>query len=148
MNASERALREICGGEDRYRVFSFLFSHPNDAFHVRGLAQEARVDPSNAARLLARFVDVGLCTRSEDGLYVRYSARADHPLFSPLVDLFTQTREVEVALRGAASGLPGTILLFGSYARGEERPDSDIDVLVLNEDSGIAMAAEFKPLSR
>ncbi|MEO7987876.1 MAG: nucleotidyltransferase domain-containing protein [Gemmatimonadales bacterium] len=148
MNAYERSLRGICGSEERYRVLAFLFSHPTESFHLRGLAQETKVDPSNAARLLGRLVEAGLCTRSEDRIYVKYAARRDNPIFQSLVEMFSQTGEVSSGLMAVASRLPGVTLMFGSRARGEDRPDSDIDVLVINQESGISMAAEFKPISR
>lgn len=148
MNPTERGLREICGSEERYRVLSYLFSNAGSAHHARGIAQEAGVDPSNANRLLGRLVDAGLCTRSVDRLYVRYQAREDHPLFKILVDAFTQTSEYTKALQAAAEKVPGTTILFGSYAKGRARPDSDIDLLVINDQDAITTVAQFKPTSR
>jgi predicted nucleotidyltransferase len=148
MNTYERTLRAICGSEDRYRILAYLFAHPGEALHVRGLAQSTGVDPSNATRVLTRLVEDGLCTRASDRLYVRYQARRDNPLFVQLVQIFSQASEVMRTLRAAADSVNGAVLVFGSYARGEDRPDSDIDVLVINHDSSIGNSAAFKPASR
>lgn len=47
--------------------------------------------------------------------------------------------------RLAAEYRPSRIVLFGSYARGEPRPDSDVDLLVVMpfKGSGVSKAAEM-----
>jgi len=42
-------------------------------------------------------------------------------------------RNIELAIRrlGAAAGEGSRVILFGSYARGQGRPDSDLDFLVI-----------------
>ena len=42
---------------------------------------------------------------------------------------------IEVVRRILVSGSPEKIILFGSRARGDERPDSDLDILIIEESS-------------
>jgi predicted nucleotidyltransferase len=65
--------------------------------------------------------------------------RADHPLAAPLVALFAAEREqvdrVLGAIREAAADLqpaPLAVWLFGSVARGEDEPTSDVDVALVS----------------
>lgn len=54
------------------------------------------------------------------------------------------TAQIESAVRGAASSIPviKTVILFGSYARGEARPDSDIDLrLEVDRERGFGLFA-------
>jgi predicted nucleotidyltransferase len=47
-----------------------------------------------------------------------------------------------------ANGLEGTVAIYGSVARGEDQPQSDVDVLVIGPMSTIMAQAAFKPVSR
>ncbi|MGO9005000.1 MAG: nucleotidyltransferase family protein [Beijerinckiaceae bacterium] len=67
----------------------------------------------------------------------------------PLFDEIARKREalLEIAARHGASNLR----LFGSVLRGEERPDSDVDILIdIEEDRGfdsyLALAEELETL--
>ena len=50
----------------------------------------------------------------------------------------------EIVRRIRSVAKPRKIVLFGSRARGEHRPDSDIDLLVI-EDSPLAASSPFDP---
>jgi predicted nucleotidyltransferase len=61
------------------------------------------------------------------------AARADRVLdYPPLTDTLLQ----EVVRRILSVGFPLKIVLFGSMARGNARPDSDLDLLII-EDSDL-----------
>ena len=47
----------------------------------------------------------------------------------------------EIVRRILSVGSPHTIVLFGSRARGDARPDSDLDLMVLSEDLDVRLLA-------
>ena len=66
------------------------------------------------------------------------------PYTLPAVDLWKVIEEFRVGLRAAcASDLRG-LVLYGSYARGEEHEESDIDIIVLFKDDESAAASKTK----
>ena len=68
------------------------------------------------------------------GRYTNLMGGAD-PLFSLQSDPMVRESAPTVEdARRAASALPGSILLFGSVARGDSRPASDIDLMVVVDD--------------
>jgi uncharacterized protein (UPF0332 family)/predicted nucleotidyltransferase len=73
---------------------------------------------------------------------------AQHTL--PAVDLWQVIEEFRVGLRDAcASDLRG-LVLYGSYARGEEHEESDVDIIVLfkDEESAAAYTSKVNCLAR
>lgn len=144
----ESTLRELLGGQLRYRVLRTLFEQPDRAFHLRGLASAAHVDAGNTHRVLKRLIDAGLCEAVADAPYTKYRARKDNPLYNELVQLFSRGSELMSDIRRVAADIPGTVAIYGSVARGEERAGSDIDVLVIGPLSTILAQAAFKPAGR
>lgn len=81
-------VRVLCGSEARFRLAKALYEAPATAFHLRGLAAAARVDPSQAHRLLREFVAAGLCEEIPDTPFKKYKAAAGHPLTDALGETF------------------------------------------------------------
>lgn len=144
----DSTLRELFGGELRYRILRALFEEPGREFHLRGLAAAAAVDSGNAHRMLKKLVDAGLCEQVADVPYPKYRARQDSPFYPELTKLFSRGRNLINAIREVANGLEGTVAIYGSVARGEDLPQSDVDILVIGPISTIMAQAAFKPVAR
>ena len=81
-------VRALCGSEARFRLLRALYEDPRKAFHLRGLAAAARVDPGQAYRLLRDFVAAGLCQQIADAPFKKYQATTEHPLARALAETF------------------------------------------------------------
>ncbi len=81
-------VRALCGSEARFRLVRALYESPGTAFHLRGLAAAARVDPSQAHRLLREFVAAGLCEEIPAAPFRKFRAAAGHPLAEALIETF------------------------------------------------------------
>ena len=88
MLASYDPVRALCGSEARFRLVKALYEAPSTSFHVRGLAAAARVDPSQAHRLLREFVAAGLCEEIPETPFRKYRSAAGHPLMDALLQIF------------------------------------------------------------
>jgi predicted nucleotidyltransferase len=69
-----------------------------------------------------------------------YSLRLDHPLRAPIEALFEAEQArfdaIQQAIRQAATTCepsPIATYVYGSVARGQDRPDSDLDILIIAE---------------
>ena len=62
-----------------------------------------------------------------------FHANAGHPLYAEIKTIIAKTAGVEAALREMLERIKGvrSALLYGSFAKGKERPDSDIDLLIV-----------------
>lgn len=81
-------VRALAGSEARFRLVRALYAEPGRAFHLRGLAAAAGVDPGQAHRLLKEFVGAGLCRAIEEAPSRRYQAASGHPLAEALAETF------------------------------------------------------------
>ncbi len=97
-------VRALCGSEARFRLVKALYEARGEAFHLRGLAAAARVDPSQAHRLIREFVAAGLCDEILETPFKKYKAASGHPLMDALAETFRtaaaqEDEEEEVDLR-------------------------------------------------
>lgn len=146
---NESQMVELFGGTARFRALKALFAEPGRGFGQRELAAEAGVDPGAVARLLKRWVTIGLVTRRQQDGLPRYFASVD-PALSSLVTLMQQDSRLVSTLKDALETVPGVAvaLVFGSVARGEATASSDVDVLVLGSASELKVNAALKPAGR
>ena len=98
----------------------------------------ARGSVPGVARVLDRLVDSGLVAAERTGSAILYSANRDH-LAWPAVEAIMSLREdlfgrIAVSLR-EWDPVPLKAVVFGSAARADGGPDSDIDILLIHGDN-------------
>ena len=113
----------------RQRILALLFDRPERRTHLRGISRAVGVSAGTTARELEPLVDAGLVTRSTEGRQVYFQASADSPLFDAVRTIVRRTVAAPDVLRRHLSGLPDVdrAFIYGSYARGEETPASDVE---------------------
>jgi predicted nucleotidyltransferase len=117
----------------RQRILAILFDRPERRLHLRGVARTVGASAGTTARELERLVDAGLVARSTEGRQVYFQAAADSPLFDAVQTIVRRTLGAPEVLRRSLDGLSGIdrAFVYGSYARGEETPASDIDLMII-----------------
>ena len=123
-------------GKVRTGVLALLFSHTDQAFYVREIARTVGTGNGAVQRELAQLLEAGLITRTRRGREVFYQANRAAPVFPELRGLVVKTVGVGDALREALAPLADRIrsaFIYGSFARGGERAESDVDVMVIGD---------------
>jgi predicted nucleotidyltransferase len=117
----------------RQRILALLFDRPERRTHLRGISRAVGTSAGTAARELERLVDAGLVTRSTEGRQVYFQAAADSPLFDAVRTIVRRTMGAPDVLRRHLVGVRGVerAIIYGSYARGEETPTSDVDLMIV-----------------
>ena len=112
-------------------LFSFV-ADTNQRWHLREIARRADTSAGTASRELARLVEAGLLRRVEEGNQVYFEV-VPSVVFRAVSEIVRQTSGARTILREALEGLPGveSAVIFGSYAAGMTRSDSDVDLLVI-----------------
>ena len=149
-----QALAHLLFGAYRHRVLSLLLLRPQDAFHVRRISRLTGVPAGSLHRELRTLADAGLLLAERRGNQVVYRANPRSPVYEELSAILDKTAGTPPTLHERtaeydvepSSGLPEIdhaalaavcrkygikkMSLFGSAARNELRPESDVDLLV------------------
>lgn len=118
----------------RADVLSSVLLEPGRWWFLSELARHLGVRPSSLQRELASLVHAGILARREDGRRVYFKANTSSPVFRDLRSLVERTAGIVPAVSNALGTFGHRIeiaLMYGSLARGEERPTSDVDVLIV-----------------
>ena len=87
-------------------------------------------------RELKQLTDAGIIRRTKSGHQVYFQANPDCPIAAELKGIIIKTAGAADVLRVALSGLTERIslaLIYGSFARGQQHAESDVDLLVVGE---------------
>jgi predicted nucleotidyltransferase len=123
-------------GQTRGRILATLYDQPETAFFVRQLARRIGGSVGTVQRELTTLTTVGLILRAEGENQVFYRANREHPVFPELHSLLAKTSGVFHLLTAALTPFAGKIefaFVYGSFGRGEEKAESDIDLMVIGE---------------
>lgn len=105
----------------------------------RQIARATTISPPTVNRALAELVQEGVLTQRNVGRTYLYRLNGDNRLATDLViPLFQKEKELlKRVLCQVLEGVPSILsaILYGSLARGEEEPFSDIDLLIVTENN-------------
>ncbi|HUP62337.1 MAG TPA: nucleotidyltransferase domain-containing protein [Thermoanaerobaculia bacterium] len=116
------------------RVLAPLFAQPDRSFIQQDLIDRAGGGSGAVRRELARLVESGLVRATVVGRQKHFQANRRAPIFHELRGIVVKTVAITDPLRAALRPLAKRIelaLVYGSVARGEDRAQSDIDLLVV-----------------
>jgi predicted nucleotidyltransferase len=121
-------------GSYRRKVLSLLLLHPGVHFHLREIARATHTQPGTVRRELSLLAGAGVIEREVLGNQVRFRANESYPIYEELRSILKKTSGVADQLRTALAPLTGSIVaafIYGSVASGQERPNSDIDLMII-----------------
>ncbi len=129
-------LASLLFGSHRRDALALLLLHPEESLHVREIGRITGKAPGTMLRELNRLADAGVLTRRPVGNQVQFQANAACPIYEDLRNILKKTAALADVLRVALEPLADRIqvaFVYGSVARGDERPGSDLDVMVIGE---------------
>src|SRR3989338_1241656 len=107
---------------------------PERAFHVRELAQIVKKYPTTTSKYLKTYQKNGILVFERKLNHLLFKANTNSPLFKEI----KRTQNIrQLQKSGFITYLkeqyhePEAMILFGSYAKGEDGPRSDIDLLII-----------------
>jgi predicted nucleotidyltransferase len=127
-------LEELFSSQARVAILKLLLLNAGRRFYLREVASLTDQPVRAVQRELAKLERIGLISHEVDGNRKYYQVDKDCPIFPELKSIFLKTVGLGDVLREHLSGRVGDIevaLIYGSYASGQERLDSDVDLFVV-----------------
>jgi uncharacterized protein len=122
--------------EVRQAVLSATLLDPDRWWYAADLARHLRLRPSSLQRELSALTGAGILRARREGRMVYYQPDPQCPILPELRGLMLKTAGLVDVLRDALAPLADRIdcaFVYGSIARGQERSDSDIDLMVIGD---------------
>jgi len=109
--------------------------HPDESFFVRQLANILKEDSTNLSRELSSLEKVGILSSMRQGNLKYFQANKNCPFLNELKGLVLKTVGVIGELKSSLEKLPNieTAFVYGSYAKGKEKADSDVDLMIIGD---------------
>lgn len=128
-------LEKLFGSRLRARVIGWLFTHPDERYHVRRLAGLLGEDSANLSRELKRLEELGIVVCQHEGRQKYYQANRDLPIFDELRSIAVKTVGLAEVVSDALAPYDSQIELafvYGSVAQGTHTAKSDVDLVIVS----------------
>ena len=131
----KKKLEMIFGSRLRAKILGWIYMHTDEKFFVRQLAGILNEDPTNLSRELANLEKAGILISSKEGNLKYFQANKNCSFYNELKGLVLKTVGVVGELQAALQEIPEIkyAFIYGSYAKGEERADSDVDLMIIGD---------------
>lgn len=134
-------LDNILGQKSKVKALRYLINYKKQV-SIRELAREITIAPANLSIILKALEKEGVLTSKKFGKSLVFSLNYNHYLtIDIIIPLFKKEKEAINELKKIilkAINFPfKSIILFGSIKRGEEKPQSDIDLAFIVKDKDV-----------
>ena len=121
--------------ESSFKIARLIFDFPNQTFHIRGISKETGLSTTAIIRAVEELAKFRIAKVEKTELTTNIKADLESEAFrfyKKVFNLYRLERYMMIAnLRESFAA--ETIILFGSFAKGEDIEESDIDILVISK---------------
>ena len=117
----------------RQKILSRFFANEGRRFYINEMARLVNTTQGTCRRELNKLVDMGVLTTSKEGNLLYYQVNKQAPFYREFSAIIQKTIGIEAKLKSLLQGFKGIsyAFIFGSYAKREFKPESDIDVVII-----------------
>ena len=134
----------------REELLTLYFTNPNKKYYLRELERILNFSVGNIRRELIKLESTGLFLSENKGNLVYYYLNKSYPLFKELKSIIFKTSGAPKMLHNILEKFKGIsqAFIYGSFAKGDERKGSDIDLLIIGEVDEDKLIEEIGKLER
>ncbi len=125
-------LKKLFTSGSRVKLFEELIFNPKEELYLSELARATGTEPIQASKELSNLKDLGLVKERKEEKMIFYKMNKDSPIYSDLKNIFLKTESLGNSLKKYLKDHKlQYAVIFGSFAKGEEKPESDVDLLLV-----------------
>lgn len=150
MRTAAPSIVPLFRSEMQLRLLALVLLQPERHWTLHELADAVGAPVSSVHRELGRAEASGIVLRDASGRPHKFTAATEDSFYEPLVLLLRRSVGVEEALRTVLSDRHDVLaaVIYGSWAGGSRRPDSDVDVLVVGNADLRDMRRQLRPIGK
>jgi len=126
-------LQKLFSSRVRVEILSVFLMNPERELYVREVERLTGEDYKNVSMELRNLKEIGLLSSRNEGNLKYFSLNKEFVIYEELKSIFMKTKGAVGILREAVSTKRHIdyAFIYGSFATGEERAESDIDLMVI-----------------
>lgn len=142
-------LIQLLSSQVRAEIFRLLFDETKKTIHLREIARKSALSVGTIQKELANLKELDLVTARRDGNRLYYSANENHPLYQVICELVSKTSGIPETIKEALRTIKGIehAFIFGSFATGDEKSHSDIDIILIGDVGLRSVTSKLKQIS-
>jgi predicted nucleotidyltransferase len=133
--------------DNRIKILKLFFNGPNTRLHVREVARRSNLTPRGAQNILRSLKNEGLLNNESTDIVNNYWGNYDNEKFIGLkraLNLYSLYSTSLISTLESYYKNPKCIVLFGSYSRGEDTGESDIDIAIITGMKDLPEMSKFE----
>ena len=125
-------LEKLFTSKTRVRILGMLLFNSDSNFHLREIAREVKITPIYVKKELQNLEELNLVSSSKKGNLSIFQVNRNSPIFTELKSIFMKTEYLGELIKKSLEELKiDFAFIFGSFAKGIESEESDIDLFVV-----------------
>ena len=130
----DKMLEKLFTSKTRTRILELLIFNSDRELHLRGISREVKITPIYVRKELQNLKELNLVLESKKGNLSLFQINKSSPIFTELKNLFMKTEYFGELIKKSLKRLKiDFAFIFGSFAKGIESKESDIDLFVVGD---------------
>jgi predicted nucleotidyltransferase/predicted transcriptional regulator with HTH domain len=132
------------------KILNYFFINPHESLYVNELSRKLNLDKRNLVKKIRELEKEGILVYQSRGNLKLYTINKKYPLYGEYRKIIITTVGFEGRLRNALQGMKGIkeAYVYGSYAKDKMDVHSDIDLLVVGDESSVEVLRHIKGLQK
>ncbi len=141
-----RYLEQVLGNKVAITLLRTMINYRGKIFTIRGLADEAKVSPNETALVIHGLEKFGIIKIQPVGRAYQLELNKDSYILNKIIEPMVQAEKntfdelLAILKKHLDTKKITSVVIFGSVVKGQEKIDSDIDLLVISNDHDHAIA--------